>query len=134
MTRNRKEAIILDHIQRGIFEVDGDGRIWRIARRKGNQIVPCKRKRAERTTRNGYLRVHFRHGRDVISVVSHRIIYAISTGHLAGDCDVNHRDCDRQNNHPSNLEAISHAQNMSQRGSTLSERDWCAIGAMGISA
>lgn len=94
-----------------------DGTIWRIAARRGDRwtggtkLVPCKPRRAEMD--NGtYLQVRIMVNGKRVYALAHRLVYLHCKGNLLASQVVNHRDGNKRNNCPDNLELASYKENI----------------------
>jgi hypothetical protein len=134
LSQAEREALALKLVRLGLLAIDDRGRIWRTGRLWNSRVAPGARKRAERTSKNGYLRVQFRVGKRVVSVMAHRLVWLVFRGPLEAGIEVNHKDYDRRNNDPDNLEPLNHIANMAVRGGYRTEKDWIAIAAAGLEA
>jgi hypothetical protein len=47
-----------------------------------------------------------------VKLGKHRIVYCLANGVLSEDLEIDHIDCDKLNNHPSNLRLVSRSHNM----------------------
>jgi hypothetical protein len=86
----------------GRYSATEDGHIF--SHKSGRNLTP-------RPLPKGYLRVNLvASDGGVKDFLIHRLVCAAYFG--ASDLDVNHKDCDKTNNAPSNLEWVSKSQNM----------------------
>ena len=111
----RSEEIFLKHVGT-FFEIDEEGRIWRIKKRiNATKIVTCNpRVRAEEPATNGYLRVRMQIKGTRIHASAHRVVYRYFHGDIPKNAIINHKDADlgRWCNHPDNLEPKSQSYNV----------------------
>lgn len=108
-----KEEIL---ISSGLFEVDGLGRIWRIAKRHGRgvkpgggyysgaTISPCEPVRAEHQNPQGYLMLYATIDGQRIITMDHRVVWVIANGPIPEGYTINHKDGVKNNNALTNLE------------------------------
>lgn len=96
------------------FEIDGEGRVWRI-RKWG---VPCSPCRAEYQSTLGYLVVSF--GNE--NIYAHRLVYQHFFGDIPEAFTVNHKNGDKADNRPSNLEAVTNSENRRHAYRVLGEK------------
>ena len=120
----KAEEFVHQGVDLGIFEIDRQGRVWRIAHQQtsawGHETynVPCKRRRAERGRRQKYWQVSLMlDGRREICG-AHRLVYFHFKGAIPNRLTVNHRDGNKKNNQPRNLELATPAQ-QSQHAMTV---------------
>ena len=115
------EATFLSLIALGWFKVDEQGRIWRMARLSGSRTggpstvtwLPTPT-RAEKSSSadDGYLKVMFRAQGPRLQVYAHRIVWMVANRQQIPDAmEINHKDGNKRNPVPSNLELVTHAQN-----------------------
>jgi len=101
------------HLENNIFMLDAEGRIWRVKRKfkeTTKLIVPV---RADTTfTRNGYRRVFMSYRGNRLTMVAHRVVLALYRGEpVASDLVVHHRNSNRADNRPTNLDVTTPEQN-----------------------
>lgn len=106
----------------GLFEVDSDGKIWRVAKRHGRgvkpgggyysgaMVSPCPRVRAEYPMRQGYLLVAATINGSRFVVGAHRLVWTHHNGPIPAGLTINHRDGAKQNNALANLELATMSQ------------------------
>lgn len=100
-------------IARGILEIRPTGEIWKLARITGNgRLVKITPKRAECTLKNGYLGiVVWSNGKQFLSL-AHRVVWSILVGEIPSGLDLNHKDGNKKNNDPANLEVVTRSENL----------------------
>lgn len=109
------ERRVIALVQRGELAIDCAGRVWRMAARRGiksggSHVVPCEPRRAENQVPRGYLQV-----RAVVDgrrwyACAHRLAWQHFHGDIPDGLTVNHKDGDKTNNAPSNLELATGAE------------------------
>lgn len=112
---DRAEEIILKYVG-VLFHINSDGEIWRIAYMRKGSVVRCIPRRAEYTSKNGYLRVRVMINGVRIRASAHRLVYRFWIGEIPPNAVVNHEDCKRSNNRPTNLKAMSQSDNVHHGG------------------
>jgi hypothetical protein len=102
----------------GTFQIDGMGRIWRTKMRKGlkkggSHVITISPRRAEHRTPGGYLqiRVSMPSGERVYAC-AHRLVWQHFHGEIPDGLCINHKNGDKGDNHPRNLELVSYSENM----------------------
>lgn len=103
----------------GMFSVDSRGRVWRhreITRGSavGGREVEIEPRRADtgRSKEDGYLRVQFTVGKTRYHMAAHRLVWMVANQRLIPTgMEVNHKDGNKSNNDPTNLEITTHAGN-----------------------
>ncbi len=108
------------------FEIDPEGRIWRIRRNR----VPCSPARAESEGSLGYLSVSFASE----NAWAHRLVYQHYFGDIPEGLFINHKNGNKSDNRPSNLEAVTHSQNRRHSYLVLGERPRQGNGAPKLTA
>lgn len=111
MNDARAEELFLSLLGR-VFEIDAEGRIWRIGIQVQGRLEPCGLRRAEYQATNGYLRVRFRHYGVRVRVSAHRVVARYFFGEIARHHVIDHKDGERDNNHPENLEPVTQKVNV----------------------
>lgn len=94
-----------------ILEVDrADGAIYRVATRgRTGRVIPCARARVDYIENTGYRRV--RVGK-AGTLSAHRIVWIALFGAIPADVEVNHKNLDKSDNRPDNLELTTHLDNI----------------------
>jgi len=111
----RAEEVILKYV--GIlFRINSDGEIWRIAYMRMGIVAPCEPRRAEYAAANGYLRVRLMINGVRIRASAHRLVYRFWVGEIPLNAVINHEDCKRDNNRPTNLKPMSQSDNIHHGG------------------
>lgn len=106
------ETAILDLLDRE-FEVRPDGTIWRIGQRtRAGRVVAVLPRRADPVGSGGYRWV-----RVAVSTVdyvapAHRIVWRAMFGLIPSGLEPNHRNGDRGDNRPVNLELLTKGENL----------------------
>lgn len=106
------ENVFLQWVEQGLFTIDPEGKIWRHYSRKGKLTKLDAPIRAEVTDSKGYFCIRTHYNGFQFYVYCHRIVYRYFKGDIPNGFDVNHINRDKQYNHPSNLEAITHSDNV----------------------
>ena len=116
-------TIYREAVETGELEIDAEGRIWRVAKRHGNQsgtqVLPVERRRAERHladyrrgTDRGYLVVRRKRAdQREIATGAHRLVWLHFHGPIPEGLEINHRNGDKQDNRPDNLQLVTTAEN-----------------------
>lgn len=125
--------LAMSFIADGLLRVDSNGFVWRIAEIRSGRIVSVEPRRAETVGGKGYLRIVLGvpGQRRTCSVVAHRVVYTSLVGAIPDGLQINHRDLNKQNNRPDNLEVVTGSENIAHsyaHGRTL---PWTAVRATG---
>lgn len=114
-----KEQILLSS---GLFEIDSNGSIWRVAKRHGRgvkpgggyytgaTISPCQRVRAEYQTRDGYLLVAATIDGQRVVTGAHRLVWTRFNNLIPPGLTINHKNGVKDDNRPSNLEVATYSE------------------------
>lgn len=97
-------------IDAGVLEVRGDGTVWKL--RNLNAIPLPEPRRVETKSKRGYLLVRFYRDGKPFLVQAHRLVWHALRGPIPEGLDINHIDGVKTNNHPSNLELATRAENL----------------------
>jgi len=102
------------------WEIDAEGRVWRVAVRTGDRWNPgtfrlcaCARRRAENRLPSGYLMVRVMVDGVRVVGLAHRLVWQHLHGNIPDGLVVNHRNGIKSDNRPDNLEVVSYSENMS---------------------
>lgn len=103
-----------------MFSIDGAGRIWKHRRliAGSQQGTPPywkdqETKRAETSESDGYPTVMFSDGRQRHKVFAHRVVFMFTTKQdIPPAMQVNHKNGDRKDARPGNLEIVTNAENV----------------------
>lgn len=102
-----------DHVDAGVLRVDDNGCVWREAAIIHGSSRPVKSRRAENVGGKGYLRVSLwvSEERRLCQVMAHRLVYEVLVGPIPDGLEINHKDLNKQNNKPNNLEPVTGLEN-----------------------
>lgn len=101
------------HVSIGVLRVDPEGRIWREKIFAGGRYRDVEPRRAENVGGKGYLRVSLaKPGGKLAIVMAHSLVFELLVGPIPDGLEVNHKDLDKTNNRPDNLEVVTGAQNV----------------------
>lgn len=108
MPRNVERVAQMVHA--GVFEVRGDGSIWRLARltRTGRIVTLPQPRQADELRLDGYC--HVRVGG--FSALSHQVVWFLARGKIPAGLETNHEDGRRCHNVLSNLNLKTKGQNL----------------------
>lgn len=113
-----EEKDFLAQVALGWFSVDQEGRIWRHVRFVGSRVgnpsrpEPVQIERAERSF-SKYPKVMFWTLEGRKAVYAHRIVWMILNHEdIPLGMEINHKDGQKNHNHPDNLELLTHSQNI----------------------
>jgi hypothetical protein len=102
------ERVAMRAVERGDFEIDADGTIWRVQKWGST----CDRKRAETITRSGYLTVRTNVGGKRVCAMAHRLVWHALRGTIPATLTINHLNGRKSDNRPGNLEVVTMSENI----------------------
>ncbi len=108
----RAEDDFLRAVYAGCFEIDADGSIWRVGRMRLGSVRPCVRRRAENKAPQ-YLQVRVVLDGKRIHALAHRVVWAYFNGPIPDGAVINHKNGNKRDNRPENLEPVSPSENVS---------------------
>lgn len=112
------ENLILQAVRNKELEIDSLGQVWRIAKRGWDRwqrqtvLRQCRRVRAEHRTPQGYLQLRIMVNRRRFYVGAHRIVHLCLIGPIPAGQTINHKNGQKWDNHPLNLETLTYSDNM----------------------
>jgi hypothetical protein len=123
------EEIVYQAVLDGELEIDAQGRVWRLASRGWDRWKGCtrlnrhERRRAEnRTGKREYLQVRVMWNSRRTHAMAHRLVWRHFFGPIPPNMTVNHKNGDKVDNRPENLELatyleqVTHARHILKRG------------------
>lgn len=128
-TRHTTE-FVYQAVSLGIFEIDDEGRIWRVYMQQSSpwgqatKLVPCKRRRAEKGWNQQYLQLSVMLDGVLGITGAHRIVYSHFCGVIPVGLTINHKDGDKHNNHPNNLELATRSEQSRHAVHVLGWQSW----------
>lgn len=99
-------------LRQGVLSIDNEGHIWRHAISSHGKWLPIERRRAENVGGKGYLKLTLSIEGNLRSVMAHRIVWEWLNGPIPEGIQVNHKDLDKRNNAPENLELVTGSGNI----------------------
>jgi len=109
------DEVVYETIESGVFEIDSEGRIWRLLRpqtsRWGREtkLVPCERRRAE-SPAGPYLHLVVTVDGVRAYALAHRLVWRHFKGPIPKGLTINHEDGLKRNNRPGNLALATHRE------------------------
>lgn len=107
-------ARAIEMLRAGHLSIDDDGRIWRHAIYNHHRWKSIERRRAENVSRNGYLRLTMGLPGcgETRSVMAHVLVWTWLNVPIPPGLQINHKDLDKKNNRPDNLELVDASGNI----------------------
>lgn len=102
-------------VESGELKIDIHGCIWRLAARRWNRwagetkLIPCRLRRAENDT-GQYLQVRTMFNRKRHHALAHRLVWIHFFGRIPAGMTINHRNGNKKDNRPENLEVASYSE------------------------
>lgn len=113
------------HVGRGVLDIDDHGHIWRHLAWYGGAWRSIAPRRAESEAGNGYLKVALGvPGGRVVAVKAHRLVYEVKIGAIPEGLEINHRNLDKHDNRPDNLELVTSSGNIQHSYANGRTRPW----------
>lgn len=116
-----REVLALALIGLGVLSVDKLGRIWR--HQDGATPIEAARADTGRHLAGSYRKLQFTWEGQRHAVLAHRVVWMVATRSLIpAGLEINHRDGDRENNRPTNLEVVSRSGNVKHSFRVLGQK------------
>lgn len=103
--------IVLALISEGMFSVDGNGAVWRHKIRTKHGYRNVAPRRADHVLPIGYRYVSVTIDRKQFSVPAHCVVWSVLKGSIPTGMEINHKNGNRANNLPDNLELATSSEN-----------------------
>lgn len=112
----KAEEFVYAAVRAGEMEIDSEGRIWRVARRRGLKTggtasSTCKRQRAERML-GDYLNVRAMIDGKRMTALAHRLVWFHLHGSIPNGLTINHKNGTKTDNLPNNLEIATDSEQL----------------------
>ena len=111
------EDLVYAAVLMGELTIDDQGRIWRVAARRGNRwtggthSIPCEPRRAEKDI-GEYLAIRMMLDLKRTHALAHRLVWRHFKGPIPEGLTVNHKNGKKKENWPDNLELATHSEQM----------------------
>lgn len=106
------------YVKTGFFKIDEKGQIWKCKQRRYDPELEtyyvkklAEPKRAESEFNHGYYVIQVQHKGKKKYCMAHNLVWQHFNGDIPKDLYVNHKDGNRHNNDPSNLELVTMEEN-----------------------
>lgn len=119
---NRHEYFV-ELLRNGTLALRG-GHLWRMKSTRPG----WKPKRADTTHSDNYSTISHSVNGVVHAAMSHRVIWCYLYGSIPEGMEINHKNGDKRDNRPENLELVSHARNIQHAYSVLRKKMGCYRG------
>lgn len=110
------EELVYPAVLAGELEIDSEGRVWRLAARRGDRwnkgttkLIPCERRRAEHD-QGEYLMVRVMVNGKRANAQASRLVWRHFKGPIPAGLTVNHKDGKKKRNPPDNLELATYSE------------------------
>ncbi len=116
-THKQAERKLIAMVRSGEWEIDTLGRVWRTSIRTGNRwsggfrLSPVARRRAEGRLPSGYMMVRAELNGARVVGVAHRLVWQHFHGDIPDGMVINHRNGQKDDNRPENLEVVTPSGN-----------------------
>jgi len=107
----RDENYFLIEFYKGVFDIDGNGRLYRLIS-KSNNHRSKKDKPIDQKMPNGYMNANTIINKIVHHVYMHRFVWFLHYGKIPEGKQINHKDGNKANNKIENLELATPSENM----------------------
>jgi hypothetical protein len=114
--------LVLSFVRDGTLVFDADGRLWR--HKVGGR--PAEPRRVEHTDSKGYLRVTvgIPRAEKTCHVQAHCLLWTLLHGPIPAGMQVNHKNLDKKDNRPDNLELVTGSGNIRHSYANGRPRPW----------
>ncbi len=112
---SKAERLFLSDLAKGVFSIDSEGRIWRHGRHipwNRNTISWFHKTRRAEKPHKGYFRGIITIDGQRYWAQAHRLVWIFFNGEIPQDQEIHHKNELKTHNRPSNLELITHEQNV----------------------
>lgn len=102
--------IAIRQIQAGVIEIRPDGTIWKL--KNLNAMPRTAPSRMDKKSKRGYMILAVWEDGKCHLMTAHRLIWTYLNGPIPVGMDINHKDGNRINNRPENLEIMTRGDNL----------------------
>lgn len=117
--------LALSLLASGVLSIDAAGFVWRHKSATGGHLRDIPPRRAENMGGKGYLRLSLQgpEGK-LVQVMAHRFVWESLNGPIPDGMQINHKDLNRTNNAPANLEVVTPAGNIQHSYAAGRKHPW----------
>jgi hypothetical protein len=116
MSTGMTESFVYESVKSGELKVADDGSVWRVAQRRNNRwnktvnLFEVKPHRVDQTMSAGYRIVKVMRNLRQVTTGAHRLVFLHFFGNIPLGITINHKNGDKCDNRPCNLELATYAQ------------------------
>lgn len=105
------EEIAASFVAKGVLAIDPSGAVWRrkkkVGGNRGPRLIDVTPTRCDKRLPNGYRQIQVYIDGVRVTCSVHRLIWFLLNGEIPADCHIHHKNGERDDNRPENLERLS---------------------------
>lgn len=112
MKSTHNEYLFIKEVNKEFLRIDKDGRIWRIAIKRGkNKYWKINPRKINDLSNSGYIQICLQENGKRYRCYAHRLVWIYFNGKIPDSLEINHKNGIKLDNHPENLELVTHSEN-----------------------